>query len=75
MSTVKAAFHSIAERIQDQSILKIEAVMQDKNKQLRYSRTADFTECIVHDYFNKNIDLNAKPFDRALLKEPYFLSH
>ena len=34
MSTVKAAFHSIAERIQDQSILKIEAVMQDKNKQL-----------------------------------------
>ena len=38
MSTVKSAFYSIAERINDGSIFKIEPVFQDKSKEVRYSK-------------------------------------
>ena len=38
MSTIKSAFHSIADRIKDGSILKIKPIIQDKSKELRYSK-------------------------------------
>ena len=47
MSTVKSAFHSIIEKIKDNSILKINAIPQDKNNQIRYSKKTFFNEDIV----------------------------
>ena len=38
MSTVKSAFHSLAERIKDESIFKIKPVIQKIDKQIRYSK-------------------------------------
>ena len=38
MSTIKSAFHSIAERISDNSIFNINPIFQDKNKEIRYSK-------------------------------------
>ena len=58
MSTIKSAFHSIAERIKDGSIFKIKPLVQDKKKELRYSKKSDFNEEIVEKYFEKKIDLN-----------------
>jgi methionyl-tRNA formyltransferase len=75
MSTVKSAFHSLAERIQDKSIFNVEPIMQDKSKEIRYSKKNEFNETIVNDYFKKNIDLNVKRFDTSLLKEPFFLNN
>ncbi len=75
MSTVKSAFHSIYERIKDKSIFKIEPIMQDKLKEIRYSKKIEFTDEIVNNYFNKKIDLNCKTFDNSLLKDPYFLEN
>ena len=72
MSTVKAAFHSIAERIKDKSIFEIEPIVQDKSKKVRYSKKIEFNEQVVKNYFTKNIDLNSKEFDKSLLKEPFF---
>ena len=74
MSTVKSAFHSIAERIKDKSIFEIEPVVQDKSKEIRYSKKVEFNEGLVNEYFLKNIDLNSKKFDNSLLKDPYFLN-
>ncbi len=74
MSTVKSAFHSIAERINDGSILEIKPVEQDKKKEIRYSKKNEFNEEIVKKYFEKKIDLNKNKFDNSLLKEPYFFS-
>ena len=74
MSTVKSAFHSIAERIKDGSIFKIKALIQDKKKEIRYSKKIDFKEEIVREYFEKKINLNQKEFDHSLLKEPFFLN-
>ena len=42
MSTVKSAFHSIAERIQDGSIFTIKPLIQDKSKEIRYSKKNEF---------------------------------
>ena len=44
MSTVKSAFHSLAERIKDKSIFQIEPIVQDKSQEIRYSKKIDFPE-------------------------------
>ena len=75
MSTIKSAFHSIAERIQDGSIFTIKPLVQDKVKEVRYTKKSDFSEEIVKEYFEKKIDLNSKKFDNFLLKEPFFLNN
>ena len=74
MSTVKSAFHSIAERIQDRSIFTIKPLVQDKSKEVRYSKKNQFNEDILIKYFQKKINLNKKKFDNTLLKEPFFLN-
>ena len=75
MSTVKSAFHSIAERIKDGSIFTIKPIFQDKIKEVRYSKKSEFSEELVKEYFEKKIDLNSKKFDNSLLKEPFFLNN
>ena len=55
MSTVKSAFHSIAERIKDGSIFTIKPIVQDKIKELRYSKKIDFNEDVVKKYFEKKL--------------------
>ena len=75
MSTVKSAFHSIAERIKDGSIFTIKPLVQDKVKEVRCSKKSEFSEEIIKEYFEKKIDLNSKKFDNSLLKEPFFLNN
>ena len=74
MSTVKSAFHSVAERIKDGSIFKIKPLVQDKIKEIRYTKKVDFSEEAVKEYFKKKIDLDSKKFDNSLLKDPFFFS-
>lgn len=75
MSTIKSAFHSIAERIKDDSIYKIKPIIQDKNKEVRYSKKKDFDEEVLKKYFEKEIILNSKKFNNSLLKDPFFLKN
>ena len=74
MSTIKSAFYSIAERISDNSIFKIKPEIQDKNKEIRYSKKNEFNEEIINLYFEKKINLKLKNFNFSLLKDPYFLN-
>ena len=74
MSTVMSAFHSIAERIKDKSIFDIKPIIQDKSKEIRYSKKTDFNEEKIKDFFKKEINLEIKQFDNQLLKNPYFLN-
>ena len=73
MSSIKSAFHSIAERLKDNTIFNIKPIIQDKNKEIRYSRREHFNEEVILNYFNKQINLNSKKFNNLLLKEPFFL--
>ncbi len=75
MSTIKSAFHSIAERIKDGSILTIKSLAQDKSKEVRYSTKKDFTEEVVKKYLEKKINLNKNVLNSSFLKEPFFLDN
>ena len=75
MSTAKAAFHSIAERIEDKSIFEIKPIIQNKENEIRYAKKIEFNDEVVKKYFNKEINLNSKKFDNSLLKEPFFLNN
>ena len=74
MSTVKSAFHSIVERINDETIFNIKPLIQKKSLEIKYTKKSDFTEDIVNKYFNKKINLNLKHFDLSSLKNPYFFN-
>ena len=74
MSTVKSAFHSISKKIKDNSIFKMSADVQDKSKEIRYSKKIQYNEEIVKEYFKKKINLNSKKFDNSLLKDPFFFN-
>ena len=74
MSTIKSAFHSIAERIKDESIFNLDPIVQDKVMEIRYTKKVDFNEEVVKKYFEKKIDLDIKKFDNSLLKNPFFLN-
>ena len=75
MSTVKSAFHSIAERIENKSIFEIKPDIQNHANEIRYSSKIEFNDEVLKKYFNKEINLNSKKFDNSLLKEPYFLNN
>ena len=73
MSTVKSAFHSLAKRIQDETIFKYSSEIQNKSKEIRYSKKNDFNDKIVKLYLSKNINLNSKAFENKFYKDPFFL--
>ena len=75
MSTVKSAFHSLIERIKNKSIYEISPIEQNKNKQIRYSKSSDFNKKIVKNYFDKEINISDKKFDISLLKDPFFFNN
>ena len=75
MSSIKSAFHSITERIKDNSIFKIEPLYQKKNKEIRYSKKIEFSEEVVKKYFEKEINLNNREFNISLLKDPFFFNN
>ncbi len=73
MSTVKSAFYSLIERIQDKSIFRMQSIEQDRSKEIRYSKNIEFTEEILIQYKNQKIDLDSFSFNNNLLISPYFL--
>ena len=75
MSTVKSAFHSLIERIKNKSIYEISPIEQNKNKQIRYSKSSDFNKKIVKNFFDKEINISDKKFDISLLKDPFFFDN
>ena len=74
MSTVKSAFFSIAEKVKDESILKIRPLAQDSSKEIRYSKKIDFNDKIIMNFNKKKINLRSKEFDLSSLKDPYLFA-
>lgn len=73
MYSVKSAFHSVSERIKNNSIFEIEPKAQNTSNEIRYTRKSEFNDDVLTKYFSKEIDLESKPFDHSLLKDPFFL--
>ena len=73
MSTVKSAFKSIVSKIENETILKIKSIPQNKKKEIRYTKSKDFNEEIVKKFFSKDINLTLKKSENNIFKDPYFL--
>lgn len=56
MRAVEAAHQGLATRIADGTLLDLEPVPQDLEKQLRYSRGAEFTDEIAEEFLNREYD-------------------
>jgi hypothetical protein len=72
MSTLKSAFHSIVEKILDKSLFKINPIVQNKFKEIRYSKKENFTEKVIDEFFKKNLNLDKIKFNNSLLVNPFF---
>jgi len=74
MSTVKSAFHSLAEKIQNKKIFEYSPELQNKSKEVRYSRKNEFNDEVVKSFLSKKINLKSKLFEKKMYKDPYFLN-
>ena len=72
MSSVKAAFYSLKERIANKSIFDLHPELQDKTKQIRYSKKLDFTDEVVKCFLEKKIILKKK-INLRDYKNPFIL--
>lgn len=71
MSSVKSAFLSLVDRIENQTIFNYKPILQDKSHEIRYSKKIDFNDQVIKAFLNKKINLQSKKFDLNLFKEPF----
>ena len=75
MSAVKSAFESIAQKIENKTIFEHTPQIQDKSKEIKYSKKNEFNDEVIKKFFLNKIDLNSKIFKLDLYKNPYFLKN
>ena len=75
MSAVKSAFESIAQKIKNKTIFEHTPEIQDKSKEIKYSKKNEFNDEVIKKFFLNKIDLNSKIFKLDLYKNPYFLKN
>ena len=73
MSAVKSAFESITQKIENKTIFEHTPEIQDKSKEIKYSKKNEFNDEVIKKFFLNKIDLNSKIFKLDLYKNPYFL--
>ena len=75
MSAVKSAFESIAQKIENKTIFEHTPEIQDKSKEIKYSKKNEFNDEVIKKFFLNKIDLNSKIFKLDQYKNPYFLKN
>ena len=75
MSAVKSAFESIAQKIENKTIFEHTPEIQDKSKEIKYSKKNEFNDEIIKKFFLNKIDLNSKIFKLDLYKNLDNLSY
>lgn len=77
MKAVKTAHDSLVERIDRKEIFDYKAIAQDKSKEYRYTRNADFTDEVAKDYLEhllspEQVKCKLEKRDLSLLEKPFF---
>ncbi|MDE6600916.1 MAG: methionyl-tRNA formyltransferase [Lachnospiraceae bacterium] len=76
MKAVKVAHESLIERIANKEIFKYEPIIQDKSKEYRYTRNADFTDDVAREYLEallspEQLKNKLEQRDLSLLEKPF----
>lgn len=53
MNAVKAAHDGLVDSIRTEALLELEPVAQDRSRELRYTRNADFTDAVAEEYLSR----------------------
>jgi hypothetical protein len=78
MRAVRAAHRALAQSFRDGSIDDFEPVAQDRSREIRYTRNADFTDAVASEFLARSLDADAiaRMFDARpapeLLRPRYF---
>ena len=66
------AFHSLVEKIKNESIYRMQSIDQDRSKVIRYAKNIEFTEKILIQFENQKLDIDTFSFNNNLLIRPFF---
>lgn len=72
MSTVKSTIVSLVEKIKNKTLKINEAILQDKKKEIRYTKKIEFTDKVILEFMKKNFFLDKK-IDEKLYLNPHIL--
>ncbi|MDC0931559.1 formyltransferase family protein [Methylophilaceae bacterium] len=74
MRSVLAAHYGLCESIRDCSIFSMERVSQNKSKELRYTKNADFTDVEANEFLSREYSINSKSLNNypQLLKPLFY---
>ena len=61
-------------RFLSEKIFEYSPELQNKSKEVRYSRKNEFNDEVVKSFLSKKINLKSKLFEKKLYKNPYFLN-
>ena len=73
MSTVMAAFKGIEKHINDNTLIKLSPIKQNKDLTIKYSTKKDFNDNIIKKFMKKNINLKFKFNKNKFYKDPFIL--
>ena len=76
MKAVKVAHESLVSRIASKEIFEYTSIPQDKSREYRYARNADFTDEVAKDYLEhllspEQLKAKLEQRDSSLLKDPF----
>jgi methionyl-tRNA formyltransferase len=72
MRSVAAAHHGLSEGLTKGNLLRQPRVKQDRKKEVRYTRNADFTDSVAKEFLESNYKVNTKDLNYPALVNPIF---
>ena len=74
MRSVLAAHYGLCQSISDGSIFSMEPIVQNKTKELRYTRNSDFTDEVANEFLNRQYSIDKCSLTNypELLKPQYY---
>lgn len=72
MRSVSAAHHGLCRAIDERKILNMDRIQQDKSRQVRYTKNADFTDQIADEFLSRNYKIDMASLDYPELLNPIF---
>jgi len=72
MRSVKVTHDALVSRISDGSIFEMDAIPQNSNQEIRYTRNSDFTDKVAKETLDRTDPLVLNEHDYPKLNNPYF---
>ena len=72
MRAVEVAHNALVSSIANNSLLEIEPIPQSKSREIRYTRSTDFTDDVAREFLERPAPVDASTLDYPELRNPFF---